>query len=123
MKKYKVIVAGGRNYNDYINVKSYLYPLKIYCENNNLELVIVCGMATGVDSLGLRFAEENNLEILKYPADWNKYGKRAGYLRNYQMGEIADSAIVFWDGKSPGTKMMIDIMNNFNKTVKIVRYE
>jgi hypothetical protein len=39
------------------------------------------------------------------------------------MGEIADSAIVFWDGKSPGTKMMIDIMNNFNKTVKIVRYE
>lgn len=123
MKKHKVIVAGGRNYNDYINVKSYLYPLKIYCENNNLELVIVCGMATGADSLGLRFAEENNLEILKYPADWNKYGKRAGYLRNYQMGEIADSAIVFWDGKSPGTKMMIDIMNNFNKTVKIVRYE
>lgn len=87
MKKYKVIVAGGRNYNDYINVKSYLYPLKLYCENNNLELVIVCGMATGADSLGLRFAEENNLEILKYPADWNKYGKRAGYLRNYQMGE------------------------------------
>ena len=123
MKKYKVIVAGGRNYNDYINVKSYLYPLKLYCENNNLELVIVCGMATVADSLGLRFAEENNLEILKYPADWNKYGKRAGYLRNYQMGEIADSAIVFWDGKSPGTKMMIDIMNNFNKTVKIVRYE
>lgn len=123
MKKYKVIVAGGRNYTDYLNVKSYLYLLKLYCENNNLELVIVSGMATGADSLGLRFAEENNLEVLKYPADWNKYGKKAGYLRNYQMGEIADSAIVFWDGKSPGTKMMIDIMNNFNKTVKIVRYE
>lgn len=118
----KVIVAGGRNYTDYETVKYYLNILLDYCVREDIELVIVCGMATGADSLGYRFAKENSLKILEYPADWDKYGKKAGYLRNYDMGKVADSAIVFWDGKSKGTRMMIDIMNSLEKTVKIVRY-
>ena len=45
----------------------------------------------------------------KYPADWDKYGKSAGYRRNEQMADNADSLIALWDGRSRGTKHMIDI--------------
>ena len=58
-----------------------------------------------------------------YPAQWKKFGKRAGYRRNEQMAEVADALIAFWDGSSRGTKHMIDIMNEKNLLVRVVEYE
>ena len=58
-----------------------------------------------------------------YPAQWDKYGKRAGYRRNEQMAEVADGLIAFWDGQSKGTKHMIDIMTEKNLPTKVVRYD
>lgn len=59
--------------------------------------------------MGERYAKENGIDLAIFPAEWDKYGKRAGYLRNEQMADHADSLIAFWDGKSKGTKHMIDI--------------
>lgn len=70
---------------------------------------VVTGKARGVDTLGEHYAKENNLPLHEYPADWNKHGKRAGYLRNVEMGEVAQALLAIWDGQSPGTKHMIDI--------------
>ena len=66
------------------------------------------GTARGVDRFGEQWAIENNVAIKPFPADWDTYGKRAGYLRNTQMAEYADALIAVWDGESRGTKHMID---------------
>ena len=86
-------------------------------------MIIVSGGARGADSLGEKYSDEEGFDLEVYPAQWDKYGKRAGFRRNEQMAEVADALIAFWDGKSHGTKHMIDIMNNKNLEVRVVKYE
>lgn len=71
--------------------------------------VVISGGARGVDKLGEQWAAENNVPVEQYLADWNKYGKSAGYIRNVKMAENANSLIAIWDGESVGTRHMIDI--------------
>ena len=86
------------------------------------EIEIVSGTANGADKLGEKFAKENGYPIKQFPADWDKNGKGAGYIRNAQMAEYADALIVFWDGKSKGTKHMIDLAKRANLKLKISYY-
>lgn len=97
----KVIIAGGRNITDYNVVKTAYYKSGFQATE------IVSGAAKGVDYLGELFAKDNGISIQRFPADWNKYGKRAGPLRNLQMAEYADALIAVWDGESKGTANMI----------------
>jgi hypothetical protein len=71
--------------------------------------VVISGTARGVDSYGERWASEKGIPVERYPADWEQYGKRAGYLRNVQMAENADALILIWTGdaeKSRGSAHM-----------------
>ena len=68
---------------------------------------IISGCCTGCDKLGERWALENNIPIKKFPADWQKYGKRAGMIRNRQMAEYGEALVAIWNGKSRGTGNMI----------------
>ena len=72
--------------------------------------------------LGKRYANEQGIPVESYPADWNRHGRSAGYIRNHEMLENADALIAFWDGRSKGTKNMIDIAMRAGKAVRIVRY-
>ena len=99
----KVIIAGGRDFTDFGYVKGYMATLPPWLDVKE----VVCGMAPGADECGHRWAQYNSIPVTKFYADWDKYGKRAGPLRNLQMAEYADGLIAFWDGKSPGTKDMI----------------
>ncbi len=65
---------------------------------------------------------KNNIKIIEFPADWEKFGKKAGYIRNEEMAKYSDSCIVFWDGKSKGTKHMIELAKKYNLNLKIVKY-
>jgi hypothetical protein len=85
--------------------------------------VIISGGAKGADSLGELFAERNNLELERYPAEWDKYGKGAGFRRNHRMSLIADGCLAFWDGKSGGTKNMIENAHKARLTTLVVYYE
>lgn len=123
MTKYRMIVAGGRDYSNQNVVNYYIDRVRNVCDSRGLNLVIVCGMATGADTLGRNYAISNGLEVLEFPANWNRYGKSAGYIRNKEMGNIADSAIVFWDGRSKGSKLMIDIMHELKKPVIAISYD
>jgi hypothetical protein len=123
MTKYRMIVAGGRDYSNQNVVNYYIDRVKDVCDSRGLNLVIVCGMATGADTLGRNYAISNGLEVLEFPANWNRYGKSAGYIRNKEMGNVADSAIVFWDGRSKGSKLMIDIMHELKKPVIAISYD
>lgn len=110
----KLLIAGSRDFKDY-------KLLSIYCKEYDIS-EIVSGTARGADLFGERYAKEHNIPIKRFPADWNKYGKRAGYLRNVDMGEYCDCALIFWDEKSRGAKHMIDIMDKSNKPYRVVYY-
>lgn len=104
----KVIVAGSRNFIDYKFVENIL--------NQRTDIdEIVCGLARGADNLGRQWAHLHHVPVTTFPAQWGKYGKAAGMMRNTEMAEYADYLIAFWDGRSPGTKDMIEKMNKLNK--------
>lgn len=71
--------------------------------------VVLCGGARGADTLGRNWAEDNDIPVELYPAEWNKRGKSAGFFRNIQMGDQAEALIALWDGKSKGTAHMIKV--------------
>ena len=118
----KVIIAGTRDFNDYAFLKKNVDYFLQGINPNNEEIEIVSGNARGADKLGERYAKEYNLPVKLFPANWDKYGKRAGYLRNQEMANYADVLIAFWDEKSKGTKHMIDIAKKQDLTVIVVGY-
>lgn len=119
---YRIIIAGGRSFSDYKLLKNKLdYYLRDKVRQG-YEIIIISGTANGADKLGERYAMERGYKIERYPADWNKYKKAAGYRRNVQMSEVANACVVFWDGVSPGSKHMIDIATNKGLPLRVVRY-
>lgn len=122
MSEYRVIIAGGREFQDYALVKQkcdYYLQNKLQTDT----VVIVSGHATGADSLGERYASEKGLSVELHPADWQRHGRAAGPIRNEEMALVADALIAFWDGQSRGTKNMIDTANAKGLKVAIVRYK
>lgn len=114
----KIIVAGGREFNNYNLVKE---KLDYFIGNNN-QVEIVSGKAKGADSLGEKYAKEKGLPVKEFPADWDQYGKKAGFIRNSQMAEYGTHLVAFWDGKSAGTKMMIGLAKDKGLKVRVVMY-
>ena len=98
----KTIIAGSRTATDY----RMLLEALVECGWSVTE--VVSGTARGADQLGEQFANEFNLPLHQYPADWAQYGKRAGYVRNAEMAQNAEALIALWDGKSKGTRDMIN---------------
>ena len=114
----KVIIAGSRTFNN--NELLWNECEKAFSLLNKIE--IVSGTAKGADQIGEWFAEGNGYPIKRFPANWNKYGKSAGYKRNEEMARYADALIAFWDGKSKGTKHMIDLAQQYELKVKVVMF-
>lgn len=84
---------------------------------------VVCGEARGVDAMGRWWAESHRIPVAKFPADWDKHGRQAGYLRNVQMGNYAEALIAIWDGRSRGTRHMIDIATKNGLKVYVHRVD
>lgn len=99
----KTIIAGSRDFLNY----EVLQQVVSGCDWNIT--YIISGAARGADALGEQYARSHNIPIMLYPANWDKYGVAAGHIRNKEMAENADALIAFWDGKSKGTKNMIDV--------------
>ena len=115
---FKVIIAGCRDFTDY-------QTLYTYCEkvlSDKQDICIISGCCSGADELGIRYAKEKGYEIIRMPADWNAYGKAAGPIRNRKMAENADALIAFWDGKSRGTKNMIETAKALGLQIRIKQY-
>ena len=116
--QFRVIVAGGRDFFNYQLMESKLN--KILSQKQNV--VIVSGMANGADSLGIRYAREHGFLISYFPALWAQHGTKAGYIRNEEMAKNADACVCFWDGKSTGTKHMIDTAQSMNIALRVINY-
>lgn len=100
----KVIIAGSRTITDPQVVADAVRKSGFQVTE------VVSGCARGVDLLGSQWAAHNGIPWKAFPADWEKHGKKAGYLRNVEMANYAEALIAVWDGESRGTKHMIDIM-------------
>jgi hypothetical protein len=111
----RVIIAGGRDYHNYNTVLDAI----VEC-NFNIQTV-VSGGAKGVDALGEKYAVDADVKLVVYPADWEKNGRAAGPIRNRKMAENADALIAIWDGKSRGTKNMIETATKLGLLVYVKR--
>ena len=124
---FKVIVAGGRDFADYDLVKSKLDNLlvdrlSVLTTAGDIAVQVVSGTARGADKLGEHYARMNKLHVTQFPANWDLYGKSAGYRRNEEMAEYADALVAFWDGKSRGTMHMINLATSAGLQVRVVNY-
>ena len=106
----RVIIAGGRDFNDYEYMSTKLNELfKDQNVFNNKAIKVISGMAKGTDTLAIRYADEHKLTKILFPANWKEYPRIAGFLMNNDMLSIATHLIAFWNGESSGTKHMIEI--------------
>ena len=119
----KVVVAGGRDFKDYYLLKETLDNFQQ--EYGNITEV-VSGGARGSDKLGEQYANENNIPIKRFVPDWQGLGKKAGHVRNRQMGDYAKEysgmLVAFWDKQSRGTKGMIEYANKIGLKSVVVVY-
>lgn len=114
----KVIIAGGRDFNDYALLRMKCDAILAYAKS----VTVICGEAKGADTLGKKFAKARNYKVESYPANWNLNGKGAGPIRNEQMAKAATHLIAFWDGQSRGTADMIQRATTHGLTVRVIRY-
>lgn len=110
LNAYRVIVAGSRGFFEYDLMSRELD--KLFNESKEFagsDVKIISGMADGADSLAIRYADERKLTKILFPANWKRFSRVAGFLRNEDMLSVATHLVVFWDGKSSGTRHMIEI--------------
>lgn len=113
----RVIVAGSRFITDPAIVAAAI-------EASGFEITeVVSGCCRGVDRLGEQWAERNGLPVKRFPADWCRYGKRAGPIRNREMADYADALVAVWDGRKGGTSDMIDAANERGLQVYVKRLD
>lgn len=110
----RIIVAGSRGFTD----KERLYSvLDNRLANIKDDVEIISGHCRGADMLGEQYAKEHGIPFVLFPADWGRYGKRAGYIRNDKMARYASEKdgilIAFPVGEARGTKMMIRIAHSY----------
>jgi len=67
------------------------------------------------DALGKKYATEHGIEYQEFPADWERFGKSAGFERNKYIVTAADVVVAFWDGKSKGTEHTLEIAKKQKK--------
>lgn len=115
MTEVKAIVCGGREYSDY----GMMFKALSYARENMGLTHVIHGAARGADSLSGRAAHELGLQVTEVPAQWDQYGKSAGYRRNTQMAEMAPDFVIAFPG-GRGTQHMIDIAESKGITVYVV---
>ena len=124
MSQFRICIAGSREFTDYSMLQKFMlqWGQENKAKHGDKEIIIVSGAARGADRLGERFAHQYGLALERYPADWGRFGKSAGYHRNQAMADVSDLIIIFWDGESRGTKHMIDISQRMGKDVRVIEY-
>lgn len=129
MIEFRILVCGGRTYSNKNKLYSVLNEIKeIYqgehiCKTLDISkqnLVIIQGGAKGADRLALQWALENEVYIEQYDADWTRYGKAAGYIRNKLMLETGKPDLVIAFNGGQGTKNMIELAKQANVAVEII---
>lgn len=121
----RAIVAGGRTYDDKSTLAFTMLRVLIDVNYNDLE--IITGGCRGADELGKQWANEYGVRHKEFLADWDKYGRAAGPIRNEQMVKYAAEAdrgilIAFPVGESRGTRNMIKLAHQYGLEVEVIDF-
>lgn len=119
--KHRVIIAGGRDYDDGRIVKTTMQ--KLFPNPQDQIDYVISGNARGADLAGELWAHANAVPVMLIPAQWGAHGKSAGPIRNASMAKRGTYLVAFWDGKSKGTKNMIDMATKAGLEIHVERYE
>ena len=122
MKEFRVAIVGSRGFTDYSRLCTSVDHMLSHKIAQGYKIVILDGGAIGADRLGRLYAIERGFEVCTHKADWDRYGKSAGYRRNETMSNDADAVIAFWDQQSRGTAHMIRYTQSKNKPVQVFTY-
>jgi hypothetical protein len=109
----KVAVVGSRDFPRLDLVRQFVWE-------QERTTVIVTGGAHGVDEAALMEARRLGMDYELYLPEWQIFGKRAGALRNQQIVDAADEVVAFWDGKSRGTQITMDMAKRAGKPLKVI---
>ena len=118
------IIAGSRTFDDYSQLKNYMD----FMLQNKSDVLIISGGAKGADALAERYANETaKCRLVVMPAEWDLFGKSAGYIRNEKMHKTAAlfkdrGCVLFWDGVSKGTKQNIALARKYDTPIKISKF-
>lgn len=132
VKEMRIIVAGSRDFKDYDLLSEKLMDYLEYIDDKDVvdnpnQVKFISETARGADILGEQFAYNYGYDVIRFPARWDKLGKRAGYVRNAEMAKYAAEKcgvlFAFWDGKSKGTKNMIDLAKRYGLEVHVTNYD
>lgn len=111
--KERVAIVGSREWSEPLAILGHIFDLP-------QSATIISGGARGVDRFAEQCARERGMKVVIHEADWETHGKRAGFIRNEKIVADCDRMIAFWDGKSPGTKMTIDLARKAGKRVDVI---
>ena len=111
----KLIIAGSRTVSS-VELVSYVLD-KDVAEISE----VVSGVAVGGDTSGEYWALKHRIPVRRFHANWKKLGKSAGPIRNQEMGDYADAAIIFWDGASRGSMHMHRYMKKLGKPSRVIQ--
>ena len=106
-----ILVCGGREFGNRLDEEVFIYDAlsHIFWEYEvPSDAIVIAGASRGADSVALDWAETNGYVIKKYPAEWNKYGKAAGPIRNKRMLDENNIRLVIAFPGGRGTANMIE---------------
>jgi hypothetical protein len=115
----KLIIAGSRDILIPVSELDTLIQNNFSPEDINNIDEVVSGNAVGMDTVGIMWAAKHKIPVKKFIPDWTK-GRSAGHIRNREMGDYADQAIVVYNG-SNGSQGMIDYMCKLKKPCVVIR--
>jgi hypothetical protein len=110
----RLIIAGSRTITDSRILDEIIEDMEDqYGFREHNVFAVLCGKASGVDTLGEQWAKARHITVEEYPALWHHHGRGAGFIRNVQMAENADALLAIseslLDGKlTKGTQHMVD---------------
>jgi hypothetical protein len=124
----KLAIIGGRTFTDYpllcrVMLEHYGVDKEFPNSTDYTVTEVISGAAKGADSLAARWAKQHGVALIEFPADWDKHGKAAGFIRNRDIIEAADEVLAFWTGDSKGTAHSLSLAKRQRKTTLIVYYE
>ena len=117
----KIAIVGSRAFEDYNAMCSFIEEKLATMGSPSIEAVVPGG-ARGADLLAESYAQEMGLQTILFPAEWEKYGRRTGFIRNVDIIRECDVCFAFWDGESHGTQHDIELCEQMNKQCFIYRF-
>ena len=124
MNKLLILVCGGRHFDDYALLEQTVDG--VISESGCDDIEIVSGHCIGADRAGELYAKRHNAELKIFPAEWEKYGKRAGIIRNKQMIDYISGfdnkiVIAFTSANTKGTRNTIALAKK--KNIRVIEKE